>query len=91
MCRVQIATVLPVASVPSRGSSPNSPRVWTEPSLPLVVMRHCSRLTPLFVRPRQSTVSRAPPGCSATSGSGFSDDEPTATGVAHEPLLQTLR
>ena len=70
---------------------PNSPSVWTAPSFPLVVMRHCRRLLPLLLRPRQITVRRPLPGCTATSGSGVSAEDPTVTGVAHEPSSQRLR
>ncbi len=90
-CCVQTATDLPEASVPSCGVSPNSPSVWTLPSFPPVVIRHCRRFLPLALRPRQSTVMRPVPGCTATAGSGVSAEVPTLTGAAHESSSHTLR
>jgi hypothetical protein len=55
------ATVLPEASVASFGVSPNSPSVWTGPSLSPVVIRHCRR-PPRLVWPRHMTVVRPLPG-----------------------------
>lgn len=87
----QTATVLPDASVASCGESPNSPSVWVRPSLPLVVIRQRSRLTPLLVRARQRTSARPVNGWTATADCGLSDELPTRAVGLQRPAWQVAR